>query len=139
MIYWYIVNIVNKIYAWKKFFFFRFLMYQILKFLQRINSSNFCNSSWWFEFLCGLCWLLLKWFHPKKMQIKKQIFNFYMKSTEIDYAFKMKNLLCNKYFLHQKQLIFEPLQVVVHYNLPASLAFEICLWASSGLSNILVK
>ena len=29
----------------KTFFFFRFLMYQILKFLQRVNSSSFCNSS----------------------------------------------------------------------------------------------
>ena len=37
-------------------FFFRLLMYQILKFLQRLNYSSFCNSSWWFQFLCGLCW-----------------------------------------------------------------------------------
>ena len=43
----------------KMFFFFRFLMYQILKFLQRVNSSSFCNSSWWFQLLCGLCWLIV--------------------------------------------------------------------------------
>ena len=54
---------------------------------------------------------------------KNKIFKFVIKSTEIDYIFKIKNLLCA---ISSFCTTNSTLQVAVYYKLPASLAFEIC-------------